>query len=386
VRIPGLRFVPLVWKTVTRQRIRTLLTVAGVATAMFLFTAIQSLRAGVGEATEETARDSTLVVYRENRFCPFTSRLPEYYEPRMRRIPGVVDVIPMKIVVSNCRASLDVATFRGVRPPEFAAGEGQRLHILDGSLDGWLRRGDAARVGATLAQRRGFRVGDRFESTGITVTVAGIFESDEPQDRNVAYVPLEFLQRAPGIDQVGIVTQFNVRVDDPENLEEIAAAIDAEFEHDEDPTSTRSEKAFVARAAADVMELVAFAGWVALGCVGAVLALVTNAILLSVQDRVRDYAVFQTLGYTGALIAGLVVAEGAVLGLVGGATGVGGAMLLLEWTDFAISNEGLSIGFGLGPAVWGSALAAAAVIGALAGLAPAVRALRMPIVESFRAV
>src|SRR5687768_550396 len=82
----SLKYIPLVWKQVIRHRTRTLLTVAGVATAMFLFTAVQAMQAGVHEATQTTAKDTTLVVYRENRFCPATSRLPEYYGDRIAKV------------------------------------------------------------------------------------------------------------------------------------------------------------------------------------------------------------------------------------------------------------------------------------------------------------
>src|SRR5919112_265514 len=112
-----LKYIPLVLKQVTRHRTRTLLTVAGVATAMFLFCAVQAMQSGVEQATQQTAKDTTLVVYRENRFCPATSRLPEYYGERIAKVPGVVGVVPVRIDVTNCRTSLDVVTFRGV-PPE----------------------------------------------------------------------------------------------------------------------------------------------------------------------------------------------------------------------------------------------------------------------------
>src|SRR3954463_4474373 len=113
------RFIPLVVKQVVRHRTRTLLTLAGVATAMFLFTAVQAMQAGVREATQTTAKDTTLVVYRQNRFCPATSRLPEYYGDRIAKVPHVLSVVPMKIVVNNCRTSLDVVTFRGVPEDRF---------------------------------------------------------------------------------------------------------------------------------------------------------------------------------------------------------------------------------------------------------------------------
>src|SRR5437773_4427095 len=112
------KFIPLIWKQVVRHRTRTLLTLAGVATAMFLFTAVEAMQSGVRDATQTTARDTMLVVYRQNRFCPATSRLPEYYGDRIAKIPHVVSVIPMKIVVNNWRTSLDVVIFRGVPEEE----------------------------------------------------------------------------------------------------------------------------------------------------------------------------------------------------------------------------------------------------------------------------
>ncbi len=380
------RLLPLAWKFLSRRAGRSALTVVGVAAAMCLFAAIGALRAGVREATAATAKDVRLIVYRESRFCPFTSRLPERYEARIREIPGVTDVVPMKIVVSNCRASLDVITFRGVRKEEFAAGEGRKLRVVSGSVDDWLRRSDAALVGRLLAERRGVRAGDRFVSAGVTVTVAGIYDSDDPQDRNVAYVDLEFLQRAPGVSQLGIVTQFLVTVARPEDSERVSAAIDAAFRSDQEPTSTRSEKAFVARAATDVMALVDFTGLVAAGCVAAVLALVANAIVMSVRDRVGDFAVMQTLGYTPARIAALVVVESSLLGTIGGLLGTSAGLGFLAASDYALSSEGLSITFDVGGGVWALCVAVSVAVGVAAGLVPAWRAARVPVAASFRAV
>src|SRR3954452_20407177 len=322
----SLKFIPLVWKQIIRHRTRTLLTLGGVATAMFLFTAVEAMRSGVRDATETTAKDTTLVVYRQNRFCPATSRLPEYYGDRIAKLPHVMSVVPMKIVVNNCRTSLDVVTFRGVPEEQFVASYAGGFKLLDGSIEQWKSRTDAALLGETLAKRRGLSVGDRFDAAGVTVYVAGIARSAEPQDQNVAYVHLPFLQRASGDRKLGVVTQFSVKVDDPKRLDEIAAAIDAEFAHDPEPTSTSAEKAFAARAAADVVNLVRFTQYLGWGCLAAVLALVGNAIVLSVQDRIKEHAVLQTLGYNSALIARLIVGEGLLLGLIGGALGAFAAL------------------------------------------------------------
>ena len=381
-----LKFIPLVCKQIVRHRTRTLLTVTGVATAMFLFASVQAMQNGVREATQTTARDTTLVVYRQNRFCPATSRLPEYYGDRIEKLPHVVSVVPMKIVVSNCRTSLDTVTFRGVPEDDFTSAYVPQLSMLDGSIESWKSRTDAALLGETLANRRGLRVGDRFDAAGVTVFVAGVLRSREPQDQNVAYVHLQFLQRASGNRKLGVVTQFNVKVDDPARLEEVARAIDAEFAKDPDPTQTSAEKAFVARAAADVVGIVRFTRWLGWGCLAAVLALVGNAIVLSVQDRVREHAVLQTLGYTGSLIARLIVIEGSVLGLIGGVLGTLGAMALVKFGHLSLSTEGLSIQMSAGAGVVVAGLLIAIALGAVASLLPAVQASRREITACFRAV
>lgn len=376
------RLVPVVARYILRARGRTALTVSGVALAMFLFCAVQAMRGGVAEATQQTSADTTLVVYRENRFCPFTSQLPEDYGRRIAGIAGVAEVIPMKIVVNNCRAALDVVTFRGV-PEETLPG--LRLRLVTGSAEEWQRRSDAALVGRRLAERRGLSVGDRFSASGVTAHVAGVIDSDNPQDENVAYVHLPFLQRAAG-NKAGVVTQFNVRVADPALLGAVADAIDEEFRASQAPTWTSSEKAFVARAVEDIVELVEFAGWLGLGSLVAIFALVANAITLSVQGRVKDHAVMQTLGYGEGLIVRLVVAESVGLSVLGAAAGSAAALAVSLWGRFSFSVEGMSVAVHAAPETLLSGLGLSVLVGVLAGLAPAVRAARISTAEAFRAV
>ncbi|MBX3353936.1 MAG: ABC transporter permease [Phycisphaeraceae bacterium] len=383
------KFIPVVVKQLWRHRVRSVLTLSGVAIAMFLFIAVQTLQEGVRRSTQAAAGDTTLVVYRENRFCPAASRLPQFYVDRIEKIPGVVSAVPVKIVVNNCRASLDVVTFRGVPREELAGPKGwaSKWQLIAGSVAEWEKRSDSALVGETLAARRGFQVGQSFDASGITVTVAGIIRSPEAQDQNVAYVHLDFLQQAAGKGGgLGSVTQFTVRVDDPAKMEQVAEAIDAEFRTEADPTMTSPEKAFVAQAGADIVEIVKFTQWLGWGCLAAVLALVANAIVLSVQDRIKEHAVLQTLGFRSSLIARLIVSEGMLIGVLGGAIGTVIALSVVHFGNFSLSQEGLSIGVSASWSVlvWGLIISAG--VGIVAGLVPAWRAGRREIASCFRAV
>jgi putative ABC transport system permease protein len=374
---------PYVTKQITRHRVRSLLTILGIAIAMFLYTSVQAMNRGVTVATTASANDTTLVVYREDRFCPATSQLPQDYQRRIESVDGVTRVTPMKIVVSNCRTSLDVVTFRGVPKASFLEGNGKNLEVISGSKEEWLARTDAALLGETLASRRGLKPGMRFDAAGITAYVAGVVRSSDPQDQNVAYTALEFVQLA-GRDQLGVVTQFNVNVEDASMLERVSKDIDEVFATAQEPTSTFSEKAFIGRVADDIIELVGFARWLGLGCLAAVLALVANSIVLGVQSRVSEHAVLQTLGFSGRLVAALIVLEGIILSVIGGLVGAGAALFVAKYGNFALSVEGTSIPIVASTGLLLSGLALCGAIGVLAGLVPAYQASRREIAQCFR--
>lgn len=380
-----LRCFPYVAKQITRHRVRSLLTVFGIAIAMFLFTSVQAMNDGVLEATTATASDTTLVVYREDRYCPATSQLPQDYQRRIESIDGVSSVTPMMVVVSNCRTSLDVVTFRGVPKESFLSGAGKGIEVIAGSAEDWLSRTDAALLGETLANRRGLKPGMRFDAAGITATVAGIVRSDNPQDQNVAYTALEFVQLA-GRDQLGIVTQFNVKVTDSALLDPVADEIDEMFRTAQEPTATFGEKAFIGRLADDIIELVGFARWLGLGCLAAVLALVANSIVLGVQSRIAEHAVLQTLGYKSWVIAVLIIAEGVLLCAIGGLLGAVIALSVARYGNYALSVEGTSIPIVADYGLLLMGLVVCVVIGVIAGLVPAWQASRRSIVDCFRAV
>ena len=189
----ALNLVTIAVKYVIRNRTRSILTVSGVAAGMFLFATIETMQDSLKNATEITANDTTLVVYRENRYCPSTSRLPEYYKDEIKKIKGVESVIPVQIVVNNCGTSLDVVVFRGI-PPDQINAISKDIDVLNGSVKQWLTREDGALIGTNLAQRRRLSVGDSFDAAGVTVIVSGIIHSAESsQDDNVAYVHLSLI-------------------------------------------------------------------------------------------------------------------------------------------------------------------------------------------------
>ncbi len=380
---PIFHYATLALKQVLRHRVRSLLTIAGVAAGMFLFTAVTTLQDSLEVITKEGAGDSTLIVYRQNRFCPATSRLPEHYLAGIRRIPGVLEAIPVQIVVNNCGASLDVITFRGV-PPELLRSFNPDLEIVAGSFEDWIGRSDGALLGEHFAARRGLEPGDQFEAVGVRVKVSGIIRSPSAQDQSVAYVPLAFLQQSSRLG-LGVVTQFSVRVEESADPDVVAAAIDELFRNDAAPTDTKPEKAFFAQTAKDLIEMVGFTRWLGYAAVLAVVALVANALLLVVRGRVQENAVLQTIGFSRNSIAVMMLCEGAALGFLGGVCGSGAAWAFFEMKRFTLGNEGLTLALQPGPGTIFGGFAIAILLGLIASLWPAVVATRLPIVASLRA-
>ncbi len=377
-----LHLAALASKQVTRHRLRTSLTLAGIASGIFLFTAVETMQASLRQATEESADDTTLVVYRENRFCPSTSRLPEHYLDEIRRLPGVKEAIPVQIVVNNCGASLDIIAFRGV-PPTDLPRYNPDLEIIAGSLEEWSLRDDAALLGENFALRRGLRIGDQFEAVGVRVHVAGIVRSPLAQDNNVAYVHLPFLQQASRIG-LGAVTQFNVRVESADQAETVADRIDALFASDSEPTETRPEKAFFAQTGKDLIEIIGFTRWLGIGAVFAVLGLVANSLLLVARGRVKESAILQTLGFRSGAVGALMLWEGLFLGFAGGGVGSFSAGLFFHWKRFTFGSEGITLALTPSLGVIFTGLLLAICLGLLASLWPARVAARHPIVSSLR--
>lgn len=377
-----INLIKLAWIQLIRHRVRSLLTIFGVASGMFLFTAVETLQRSLRKATEASAADTTLVVYRANRFCPSASRLPEHYADEIRRIKGVREVIPVQIVVNNCGASLDVITFRGV-PDTLLRKFAPEIEIVDGSEQEWQRRDDGALLGEVFAQRRGLKPGDRFDAAGVTVTVSGVLRSPFAQDNNVAYVKLPFLQQASRAG-LGVVTQFNVRVTESKELEPVATAIDELFRSGQEPTDTRPEKAFFAETASELVQLIGFTRWLGVGAVIAVGGLVANALLLVVRGRVKENAVLRTLGFPGRAIGLLVLSEGGMLGLAGGVVGVGMAAAFLRWQSFTMGNEGQTLAIQPDATVIAVGVMAALLLGIFASLWPAFQAMTQPIVKNLR--
>ncbi len=349
---------------------------------MFVFCFVGSVQEGLHRLTAGADANRSLIVFQENRFCPTSSRLPEDYANKIRDVAGVKEVMPIQVWTNNCRASLDIVVFNGADPEQIQ--KTRPIKLTSGSWQQFASQRDAAIVGRNVAQRRGLSVGDQFSIGDVSVKVAGIFESTVPSEENLIYTSLLFLQYTRGLDAAGLVTQHEVLLSEDADPDQVATEIDSALRAGTVATKTRRKGAFQANTLSDLVDLIGFAHWLGYACVALVLSLVATTTVMSVQDRIKEYAVLQTIGVRPVRAMRLVLAESTVLCVVGGVLGTAAALLALSLGGFAIGAEGATIAFrpSLGLALTGGLVSL--LVGIVAGLAPAIQAATVPIVDALR--
>ncbi|MEM9586414.1 MAG: ABC transporter permease [Planctomycetota bacterium] len=373
----------LILKTLWRHRLRSSLTVSGTAVAMLVFCLVGSVQQGLHRLTCSDDADRRLIVFQENRFCPTSSRLPEDYARRIRDVPGVRAVMPVQVWTNNCRASLDIIVFNGADPNQI---ESMRpLALTAGSWAEFRVRQDAAVIGQNVAKRRGLTVGDQFSIGDISVHVAGVFTSDVSSEENLIYTSLNFLQYAGGSDTVGLVTQHEVLLSDDAVPDQVAAEIDRVLRAGPVSTTTRRKGAFQANTLSDLVDLIGFAHWLGYACVSLVLCLVATTTVMSVQDRIKEYAVLQTIGVRPMRALRMVLCESTILCVAGGWVGTSTATIILAIGGFAIGAEGATIAFQPSLSLYAYGLVISMSVGLLAGSVPAFQAALVPIAKALHA-
>jgi putative ABC transport system permease protein len=337
---------------------------------------------GLNRISYDEDAQKTLIVFQQNRFCPTSSRLPEDYAEKIRKISGVQDVMPVQVWTNNCRASLDIVVFNGVPPQQLR--QLRKLSLLSGNWASFESQRDAAIVGRNVAMRRGLTTGDQFSIGEISVKVAGIFSSPTPAEENLIYTNLAFLQYTRGIESAGLVTQHEVHLAENADPDAVAKAIDESLKAGSVATTTRRKGVFQASTLSDLVDLIGFAHWLGYACVGLVLALVGTTTVMSVQDRIQEYAVLQTIGLRPARVFRIVLTECLLLCLFGGTVGTVLATAALSWSGFALGAEGVTIAFRPSSQLAVTGIAISIIVGMFAGFMPAVQAARTPIVTGLQ--
>ena len=379
-----MKYLHLILVNLKRKKLRTVLTAGSFLVALFLFGLLMTIKSALSSGVDVAGADRLVVRNKVSLIMP----LPFAYKEQIRQIPHVADVTfatwfggyyqDMKNFFPNF--AIDAGSFHRVYPEYIIPAEQWSAFVSD-------RQGCI--ISPLLAQRFGFKLGDRIPLEGTIwegtwqFNVRGIYQVQRKEQlTSELWFRYDYLDEQRPFMK-GTVGWYIVKVDNPANAVEAASAIDKRFANSPFETKTETEKAFAAGFANQIgnIRLLIFS-------IGSVvfftLLLVTgNSMAIAVRERTGELAVMKTVGFSDLSILMLVIAESLIVAVSGGAAGLALAKLFTLGGDptrgmlpnFYLSNRTIITGFGL-----------ALLFGAVAGIIPAVGAMRLKIVDALRRV
>ncbi|HVX62557.1 MAG TPA: ABC transporter permease [Pirellulales bacterium] len=373
-----MRFLTVVAKNLLRRPARSALTVFGVGLAVAAVVSLLGISDGFERSYYDlyASRGIDLVVQRSGRSQQLASGLDEKWGQRMRRLPGVREVIGGLVdVVSFEEAGLFVVLVNGW-PADSPILED--VKILSGRSLTDPERHEVL-LGKVLAANLGKGVGDELELYGQQFQVAGVFESYNVYDNGAVVMLLSEMQQLT--DRPHEVSGFTVEAD-PAAGEQGIEALKLRIESLSPHLSVLSTADFVnsvaqirmARAMAWLTSTVA----VILGGIG-----VLNTMVMSVFERMREMGVLRAIGWSRARIVRMVLSESLLLTIVGAAAGSAGGALLARLLGNFRTTAGLIEGR-VSPAVIAQGFVIALAIGLLGAVYPAYWSANLRPVDAMR--
>jgi putative ABC transport system permease protein len=374
----------LILTNLCRKKLRTGLTVGSFAVALFLFGLLAVVRGAFQQGVDVAGADRLVVINK----ISFIQPLPLAYRDRLLRVPGVTQA-----TFANWFGGVyqDERNFF----PQFAIDREHYREVFtefivpDDQWRAFLADREACIVGETLMQRFKWQVGDRIPVRGTIFpgtwefNIRGVYRGQRRQDDTTQFwFRWDYLDERKPFGK-GFVGWYTVRIANPDDAVRVVKAIDEGFANSPWETRTDTEKSFAAswvKQMGNIEFLMLSIG----GVVFFTLLLVTgNTMAIAVRERVRELAVLKAVGYSDAFVLLLVMAETIVVAAIGGAIGLGLVQLFTLRGD---PTGGLLPFFHLPPQAVVQGLALALAVGFLAGILPALAAMRLRVVEALRRV
>ncbi len=378
------RLLPLVWANLRRRPLRTLFTFLSIAIAFMLFGLLEAMRNGFFGGAELAGADRVMTMHKMS----IIQQMPRSYADRIKAVPGV-KVINIQSWFGgwfqNERNQLstfavDHETFFDVYP---------EYKLTAAQKQAWAADRTAIIAGKDVAQRFGWKVGARiplqqsipYKNDGNTweVTLVAIF--DEASNNGNIFMRHDYLAEGSQFAQRSIGWVIS-RLQDPAQLPRVARDIDSQFANSSTETKTASEKAVVGDFAKQVGNIGAILSAVAFAVFFTMLLVTANTMAQSVRERTGELGVMKTLGFSNAAVTRMVLAEALLLTVAGGVLGMALAFVVAGGMRAALSAFLPFI------RITGQATAVAAVLMVLLGLAagalPALRAMRLRVVDALR--
>ncbi|OOG42461.1 ABC transporter permease [Rhodanobacter sp. C05] len=384
-----MKYLHLIWAALFRRKTRTILTLVSIIAAFLLFGMLDAVRTGFDQAGNSANGAERL---QTGSRLSFIQTLPQSLEARIAQVPGVKMVTYANWFGGAYQDPHNQVFSFAVEPnyldlyPEMEVSPAERKAFDD------TRTG--ALVGEKLAERFHWKVGDKIPmqstifpnhegSKNWTFDIVGILHSKDKKAGG--FYDQMFLLNWKYFDETtpynrGTVGWYVTRVTDVNQADRVAKAIDAISANSDHETRTQTEAA----ATASWMKQLADIGLIVSSIMGAVfftlLLLSGNTMMQAVRERTSELAVLKTIGFSSHSVLAMVLAESVLLLLLGGVLGLGLAMLMVGGIQ---SKMGGAIPMApLDAGIWTHGLLLMIAVGLLVGALPAIRAMRLNIVDA----
>jgi putative ABC transport system permease protein len=326
-----------------RHRLRTILTVVGVAVAILAFGMLRTLVGlwylGVEQssATRLVTRNAISLIF----------PLPISYKERIRQISGVQQIswgnwfggiyINEKNFFANF--AVEPKSYLALYPEFILSPEEQKTFIQD-------RKGAVA--GRKLAAKYGWKIGDNITLKGTIFpgqwefVLRGIYRgAQKGTDETQFFFQWDYLNEtvkksiARRADQAGF---YIVGVTRPDVAAETALAVDRTFKNSLAETLTETERAFqlgfvsMTEAIMTAIQIVSYV------VIVIIMVVTANTMAMTARERISEYATLKTLGFKAAHIGAIVFGESVFISLMGGLLGVLLTYPAARWIETELSQ------------------------------------------------
>jgi putative ABC transport system permease protein len=381
-----MKYFRLIWKNAWRKKVRTLLTILSVFVAFLLFSLLSAIgfafRGGVDVADAER-----LVIIDK---VSLINLLPMSYMSRIASTDGVESVTHASWFGGYYQEPRNQFGQFPVDPqsyfdmyPEF--------NIPEEQLEAFKRNRTGAVVGQEIAATYGWKIGDRIPIQATIWTKAdggrtwefdleGIFSTDDPRGSSALMLfQYDYFEEARAFAK-GTVGWYVLRVAKGADPVQVANTIDLQFANSPNETKTSTEAAF-AQSFTKQFGNIALIVTLILGAVFFTLLLVSgNTMSQSVRERISELAVLKTLGFNDRTLLGVVLSESILIMLLGGLLGLGLGWLVVQ--GVAKQMAAFLPGVFLSPEAIAGGIAMMIGAGILAGIFPALKAMRLSIIDA----
>jgi putative ABC transport system permease protein len=378
------KFLFLVWKGLVRKKIRTGLTLLSIFIAFLMFGVLTSMNDWFSGRLVEGNFSERLIVQ-----SLYGMPLPMAYYEKIRAIEGVIpeEVTYNSQLIGYYQKPENGFFQNAVNAKEFLRMQQRYISLTPEEESAWLKDKGGAVIGREIADRFGWKVGDRVpiisaihppsDGGAWQLDIRGILEPKRdgaPGDLMV----LHFDYMAEGRGGVYDVFWFALNVRDPRQADTVAQRIDDEFRNSSVPTSTRTIASLIQQFSSQFGNFGMIAGLI-LGAVFFTMLLVTgNAMMQAFNERIHELAVLRSIGFSAMALLYLVLAEALAIVFIGGLPGV-----CLLWV-LQGPLQGLLNGLYMRPQVILQGVGLMLVMGFLVGAIPAFKAKRLTIIDALR--